>query len=65
MVLAPTASTANDAFLLYRDALEHDALIQSSWHRRNDDGRECACALGVLGPKIDSVTECPTTIMPR
>jgi hypothetical protein len=60
-----TAKTASDALALYRDAMEHDALIQSSWRERADDGRMLACALGVLGPTINDAAKCPGAIMPQ
>jgi hypothetical protein len=60
-----TAETASDALTLYRDAMEADALIQSGWHETGEDGRELACALGVLGPQVDDAEKCPAAIMPR
>ena len=60
-----TATTADEAYALYREAFEHDALIQSGWHTTSADGRQLACALGVLGPDINDARECPSAIMPR
>ena len=60
-----TAQTAAEAFARYRDAFDHDLLIQAGWHSTDDDGRQLACALGVLGSKIDGAEKCPAAIMPR
>jgi hypothetical protein len=59
-----TDITASEAFDLYRNALDSDLLIQSVWHREQD-GRQLACGLGVLGPDINGPRDCPATVMPR
>ena len=56
--------TAHAAFRLYEAAYETDALVQGAWHTEQD-GRQLACALGTLGPKISSPADCPATVMPR
>ena len=59
-----TELTAHAAFRLYEAAYETDALVQGAWHTERD-GRQLACALGTLGPKISSPSDCPATVMPR
>jgi len=61
---AQTAANAHEAFERYAYAYEHDALIQSSWHSEVD-GRQLACALGVLGPEVKGPEDCPAAVMPR
>jgi hypothetical protein len=56
--------TPSEALARYRKALECDSLIQHHWHSRTIEGRELACALGILGPKIRTSSECPAEIMP-
>lgn len=60
-----TAQNATEASARYRNAFEHDALIQSTWHSQDQDGRQLACGLGVLGTNVNSPAECPAAIMPR
>lgn len=55
---------AADAFERYQIALTNDALIQRSWHCERN-GRQLACALGVIGPEIQSPADCPANVMPR
>ena len=62
---APAAQTAAEALALYRDALAAGTLIQGRFHWYGDDGRNLACALGVLGPKIEDASDCPAQVMPR
>jgi hypothetical protein len=59
-----TAQTAAQAFDLYKAAFDSDALTQGAWHTEQD-GRFLACALGTLGPNVNSPKDCPATIMPR
>lgn len=55
--------TAQQAFNLYQDALDHDWLRQGQWNVE-EDGRRIACALGILDPSISSASQCPTSVMP-
>jgi hypothetical protein len=57
--------TADLAFDRYSAFYERDALVQSSWHSRDADGRELACGLGALDPEINSAADCPSSVMPR
>jgi len=57
------AQTADEAFDLYETAFTANALTQGSWHKRN--GKDLACALGVLGDEINNVRDCPASVMPR
>ena len=50
--------TARDALDRYTAALAESRLIQSSWHTEQD-GRQLACALGVIGPEVDNPAKCP------
>ena len=56
--------TASEALARYQDFLARDALVQSSWHTEKD-GRQLACALGVLGDNLNGVRDCPAQVMPR
>ena len=56
--------TAAQAYAKYREALAHDALTQNAWHRE-EDGRQLACVLGVLGDEVKEPRDCPAQIMPR
>jgi len=58
------AQTAAEAFKLYEQALAADELTQRDWHREID-GRQLACALGVLGSDVSSPDHCPARVMPR
>lgn len=58
------AQTADEAFDRYKSFLGNNALIQSGWHGRGDDGRELACGLGALGPDVNGPKDCPAQIMP-
>ena len=57
-------TTAKDYAKVYLDAFENNALTQGEWHTERD-GRQLACALGVIGPEIEGPSQCPATIMPR
>jgi hypothetical protein len=59
-----TAQTAAEAYERYMAFLGEDRIIQRDWHKEQD-GRQLACALGVLGSEIDSPSDCPANIMPR
>jgi len=58
------AATTKEALERYEAAFNEDRLIQASWHSEQD-GRQLACALGVLGDEVDGPSKCPATIMPR
>lgn len=60
-----SVETAHDAYLRYRAAFQADSLTQGEWHATDGDGRELACALGVLGPNVASPRDCPASVMPR
>ncbi|MFB2351148.1 hypothetical protein, partial [Priestia megaterium] len=65
-VTLPTTLVADavEAYDRYRYAFENGLLIQNSWHQEQD-GRQLACALGVLGGDIRGPADCPAQIMPR
>ena len=56
--------TATEYAEAYKQAFDHDALTQGAWHTERD-GRQLACALGVLGEEVDDPSKCPAQIMPR
>lgn len=58
------AATAAEAFDRYSSFYNDGRLIQADWHAE-DDGRQLACALGVIGDEVDSPADCPASIMPR
>ena len=58
------AQTASDAFDRYKLFYDDGRLIQKNWHVEQD-GRQLACGLGVLGEDINSPSKCPAQIMPR
>ena len=58
------AQTAAEAYARYQAALASHSLVQGQWQTKADDGRQLACALGVIG-NIHSAGECPAQIMPR
>ena len=58
------ATTAQEYAARYRDAFEHGGLMQGDWHSERD-GREVACALGVIGKDVNGPSKCPAQIMPR
>jgi len=62
---ASVAQTGAEALDRYRSALDDGRLIQSRWHCTDDDGRDLACALGVIGAQVGSPKDCPAQIMPR
>ena len=57
-------TTPEEAFERYRSFLDNDQLVQANWHSESD-GRDLACALGVLGSEVSSPRDCPAQIMPR
>ena len=59
-----SAQTATEYATLYREAFDADTLTQGDFHTERD-GRQLACALGVIGPDVDSASKCPARIMPR
>jgi hypothetical protein len=64
----PIELTADEAFDRYKVHLDANALIQGAWHRGGDngqDGRDLACGLGALDPKINGPRDCPASVMPR
>ena len=58
------AHTAAEAYDRYMAFLGEDRIVQSAWHTEKD-GRQLACALGVLGSDVDHPAKCPAEIMPR
>ncbi len=61
MTIATTAAGYRDRYLA---AFETDALTQGAWHTERD-GRQLACALGVIGDEVNGPGDCPAQIMPR
>ena len=57
-----TAAEARDRYAAF---LARDGIVQGTWHSTASDGRELACALGVIGPEISSPKDCPAHVMPR
>ena len=58
------ATTAEEAFARYEAAFNEERLLQGNWHLEKD-GRQLACALGVLGDTVTGPGDCPAEIMPR
>ncbi|MBB4642339.1 hypothetical protein [Rhizorhapis suberifaciens] len=58
------ATTTAEALARYEAAFNEERLIQQQWHTELD-GRQLACALGVLGDVVDGPAQCPAAIMPR
>jgi|GEM_PF-5900159 len=58
------ATTAEEAFARYEAAFNEERLLQGNWHLEKD-GRQLACALGVIGDDVDGPSKCPAAIMPR
>jgi hypothetical protein len=56
--------TAQDYATRYKQAFETGTLTQGAFHTEHD-GRQLACALGVIGPDINDAKDCPAQIMPR
>jgi len=56
-------TTATEYAKVYEDAFVNGGLTQGSFHTERD-GRQLACALGVIGPEIDEPEDCPASIMP-
>ena len=63
--MTTNAQTAAEAYSRYQAALAEDTLVQRTWHHTAEDGRQLACALGVIGADINSASACPAQIMPR
>ena len=61
MTLATTAAEYADRYL---DAFKTGGLTQGAFHSERD-GRQVACALGVIGDDVNSAKGCPAQIMPR
>ena len=62
----PIELTADEAFDRYKAHLDANALIQGSWHGGDDGhGRDLACGLGALDPKLNGPRDCPSSVMPR
>lgn len=59
-----TATTAAEYAQRYLDAFKTGTLTQGAFHTERD-GRQLACALGVIGDEVDGPSDCPATIMPR
>ena len=51
------AATTKEALERYERAFAEDRLIQASWHTEQD-GRQLACALGVLGDEVFQCSFC-------
>ena len=62
--MSELAQTAQEYADRYLAAFEADALTQGVFHTERD-GRQLACALGVIGDDVDSARDCPAQIMPR
>ena len=60
----PRVATAKEYAARYLEAFENDALTQGAFHTEID-GRQLACALGVIGKNVESPADCPAQIMPR
>ena len=61
----PLVTSAADALARYEDFHSTGRLSQGLFHGSDDDGREIACALGVLGDDVDGPKKCPAAVMPR
>jgi len=59
-----TAQTAAEYADLYLEAFNTGALTQGAFHAERD-GRQLACALGVIGDEVKAAKDCPAAIMPR
>ena len=59
-----TVQTAAEAKSRYDAMLAEGRIVRQSWHSSDSEGRELACALGVLGPSVDSPSKCPSSVMP-
>jgi hypothetical protein len=55
--------TPADAFERYKAFKTDGRLVQGVWISSENDGRQIACGLGVLG--VTSAAQCPAQIMPR
>jgi hypothetical protein len=44
-------------------AVEEGRLVQGNWHHR-DDGKELACLLGAIDPKVTKPADCNARLMP-
>ena len=60
----PRVTTAQEYADRYLQAFENDALTQGAFHTERD-GRQLACALGVIGDDVYGPKDCPAQIMPR
>jgi hypothetical protein len=58
------ATTAAEARQRYEKALTEGRLVRNSWQSSDADGRHLACALGVIGDKVESPKDCPASVMP-
>jgi hypothetical protein len=59
-----TAQTAAEYAERYLESFNTGTLTQGSFHTERD-GRQLACALGVIGDDIEGASQCPAAIMPR
>ena len=59
-----TATTALEYRDRYKDAFDNGLLTQGAFHTERD-GRQLACALGVIGDGVNGAGQCPAQIMPR
>ena len=60
-----TITRAKDALQRFVEWRAKGRIIQGKWHTEGDDGREVACALGMLGADVDCANHCPSSVMPR
>ena len=55
----------SDRIALARSYHSENRIIQNSWRRQGDDGRELVCALAAFGSDINSASQCPKDLMPE
>jgi hypothetical protein len=58
------AQTAAEYHSRYVEAFKTGGLTQGAFHSERD-GRQVACALGVIGDTVEGASQCPAQIMPR
>ncbi len=59
-----TITRAEDALQRFVEWRNQGRIVQYDWHIEDDDGRELACALGMLGADVDCASDCPASVMP-
>lgn len=55
---------AKDALQRFVEWRAQGRIIQGNWHTEDDEGRELACALGMLGKDMSNPRDCPSSVMP-